>query len=283
MGPAKWGQTLHSHDRLACAFRRGAPTRAKKPASRERGRRPYLRREAPRFTRDAAEFESHAHWATKGSMMASRPKAKGAGAGGGLAQRASTAWGDCVHGAINWGKDARKVAIPKRHKIKAPPPAPTTMPRRLEKKPFRRLKGGLEGFSFDFSTRAQQLGQEAASTRPQCVPIIFPIRPNEGSIPPRPSEGSARSGHPGWGAPQAQAQPRRASPRRRGRTDWAKRASRVVMKKRHNIIMTRSRIQPPRRRRRSHAAPSRKAALSAFRWIFNHPGERPQLRRRQRF
>lgn len=116
MGPAKWGQTLHSHDRLACAFRRGAPTRAKKPASRERGRRPYLRREAPRFTRDAAEFESHAHWATKGSMMASHPRAKRAGAGGGLAQRASTAWGDGVRGAINWGKDARKVAIPKSRK-----------------------------------------------------------------------------------------------------------------------------------------------------------------------
>ena len=33
------------------------------------------------------------------------------------------------------------------------------------------------------------------------------------------------------GRPQAQAQPRRASPRRRGRTDWAKRASRVVIKK----------------------------------------------------
>ena len=157
MGPAKWGQTLHSHDRLACAFRRGAPTRAKKPASRERdqrraaarratprgaGRRPRLGSEAPRFTRDAAEFESHAHWATKGAMMASRSKAKRAGAEGGLAQRASAAWGDGVRGAINWGKDARKVAIPKRHKIKAPPPAPTPMPRRLEEKPSRRLKGG---------------------------------------------------------------------------------------------------------------------------------------------
>lgn len=131
------------------------------------------------------------------------------------------------------GQGCKKSCDPQKPEIKAPPPAPTPMPRRLEEKPSRRLKGGLEGFSFDFSTRAQQLGQEAASTRPQCVPIIFPIRPNEGSIPPRPSEGSTRSEHPGWGAPQAPAQPRRASPRRQGRTDWAKRASRVVMKKRH--------------------------------------------------
>ena len=137
---------------------------------------------------------------------------------------AAAALGEGARGAIIGARMQEKVAIPKRHKIKTPPPAPTAMLRRLEEKPFRRLKGGLEGFSFDFSTPAQQLRQEMASTRLPCAPIVFPIRPNEGSIPPRPSEGSARSEHPGWGAPQAQAQPRRASPRRRGKTDWAKRA-----------------------------------------------------------
>lgn len=170
MGPAKWGQTLHSHDRLACAFRRGAPTRAKKPASRERGRRPYLRREAPRFTRDAAEFESHAHWATKGSMMASRPKAKRAGAGGGgLAQRASAAWGDGVRGAINWGKDARIVAIPKSRKSRRRRPLRPPCRAGSKKNPPDASKAAKGAFLLIFQTRRNSFDRrwrQRSSMRP---------------------------------------------------------------------------------------------------------------------
>lgn len=230
MGPAKWGQTLHSHDRLACAFRRGAPTRAKKPASRERGRRPYLRREAPRFTRDAAEFESHAHWATKGSMMASRSKAKRAGAGGGLAQRASAAWGDGVCGAINWGKDARKVAIPKSRKSRRRRPLRPPCRAGSKKNPPDASKAAKGAFLLIFQTRRNSFDRrwrQRSSMRSHhysdsAQQGLDPAPSKRGLDPLRASR---------LGDPQGQAQPHRASPRRRGRTDWAKRASRVVIKK----------------------------------------------------
>ena len=232
MGPAKWGQTLHSHDRLACASWRCAPTRAKKPASRERGRRPYLRREAPRFTRDAAEFESHAHWATKGSMMASHPKAKRAGAGGGLAQRASAAWGDGVRGAINWGKDARKIAIPKSRKSRRRRPLRTPCRAGSKKSPPDASKAAKGAFLLIFQTRRNSFDRRWRQ-RSSMRSHHYSDSAQRG-LDPAPSKrelGPLRASR--VGAPQGQAQPRRASPRRRGRIDWAKRASRVVMKKRH--------------------------------------------------